>query len=172
MGDYGNFGSFMRPCFNSEIDYENALKKSEFYTKNNYFESYNNHVLAMEIIADCAKIFISKNYKKIGDWSGLNVFIKRGKNGKYNPIEYYNYIPYERTESEELKKSPMSEMLEEIDREDRERHNPAKTVSKVVFDPSDGDFSITINDNEHWFLDDETIVVIADYIEEQLKTNI
>jgi D-tyrosyl-tRNA(Tyr) deacylase len=40
----------------------------------------------------------------------------------------------------------------------------------VVLDPTDGDFSVTINGNEHWWIQDEAVIIIADYIEKQLKT--
>jgi hypothetical protein len=36
--------------------------------------------------------------------------------------------------------------------------------------PTDGDFSVTINGNEHWWIQDEAVIIIADYIEKQLKT--
>jgi hypothetical protein len=39
-----------------------------------------------------------------------------------------------------------------------------------VLDPTDGDFSIVINEtDDHWWIGDEEIIVIADYIETHLK---
>ena len=39
----------------------------------------------------------------------------------------------------------------------------------MVLDPTDGDFSITINGKEHWWIQDEAVIIIADYIEKKLK---
>ena len=41
----------------------------------------------------------------------------------------------------------------------------------MVLDPSDGDFSLTINGKEHWWIQDEAVIIIANYIENQLKSN-
>ena len=49
-------------------------------------------------------------------------------------------------------------------------HNPIVTIDEVVLDPTDGDFSITVNGGkEHWWIGDEEVILIADYIEEKLK---
>jgi hypothetical protein len=40
----------------------------------------------------------------------------------------------------------------------------------VILDPTDGDFSVTINgDKNHWWIHDEEVIVIANYIEETIK---
>ena len=48
-------------------------------------------------------------------------------------------------------------------------HNPIIEVSDVVLDPTDGDFSITINGAEYWWIDQESIIIIASYIEKQIS---
>ena len=58
-----------------------------------------------------------------------------------------------------------------MERERKEKHNPVKSIDRVVLDPSDGDFSLTINGKEHWWIQDEAVIIIADYIENQLKSN-
>jgi hypothetical protein len=44
-------------------------------------------------------------------------------------------------------------------------HNPIVELNDVVLDPTDGDFSVTINGKEHWWIEDSAIIKIADYIE-------
>jgi hypothetical protein len=59
-------------------------------------------------------------------------------------------------------------MFEEMRKEEETNQNPIRVFNEVVLDPMDGDFSVTINDTGHWWIDDDAIVTIADYIEKQL----
>jgi hypothetical protein len=60
-------------------------------------------------------------------------------------------------------------MMERIKEHNRERHNPIVSFDEVVLDPTDGDFSVTINGKGHWWISDDSVIAIADYIEKQLK---
>jgi hypothetical protein len=42
-------------------------------------------------------------------------------------------------------------------------------INEFVLDPTDGDFSVTINDQELWMINEEAIIEIANWIEEQLN---
>ena len=55
------------------------------------------------------------------------------------------------------------------DKKKKRNQNPVLTINNVVLDPTDGDFSITINGKEHWWIQDEAVIIIADYIEKRLK---
>ncbi len=101
--------------------------------------------------------------------------------------EYYNnekeLPPIEEEEPSETKKKFLSLVSEEKpkrgsffekyrkkwEKENKLRHNPIKTIDAVVLDPTDGDFSITVNGKEHWWIQDEAVIIIADYIENQLN---
>lgn len=63
----------------------------------------------------------------------------------------------------------ISDMLIKSDRKRKRNQNPVLSINSVVLDPTDGDFSITINGNEHWWIQDEAVIIIADYIENQIK---
>ena len=52
---------------------------------------------------------------------------------------------------------------------DKEKHNPIQVINEFVLDPTDGDFSVTINDQELWMINEEAIIEIANWIEEQLN---
>ena len=49
------------------------------------------------------------------------------------------------------------------------RQRPVESVTEPVLDPSDGDFSITINGRDHMWINDEAVVIIADYIEKNKR---
>lgn len=159
-------GQLFSPCFMSEEEYEKAYKNSVFYVEGDYMEEYRKHMVAMEHIANMAKSYILKNWQKVTDWSGLDVKIKHGPTGKMT--EYFNYVPY--VPGSKSHSKTWDEMMMRIDERDKEKHNPIREFNEVVLDPSDGDFSITVNGNEaHWWIQDEAVVIIADYIEKQLK---
>ena len=48
-------------------------------------------------------------------------------------------------------------------------HNPIVSFDSAVLDTTDGDFSVKINGQDFYWIDDKPIIEIADYIEEQLK---
>jgi len=175
-------GPVFTPCFMTEAEYEEAYKKSDFYVEKNYMEEYRKHIAAMDHIANIAKSYILNNWKKVSDWSGLDVKITHGPTGEVT--EYYNHDKALQREEERKKyneerakvkgktfrENPkFKKFFEESLKEDAAKHNPILEVTEVVLDPTDGDFSITINgDKEHWWIYDEEIIIIADYIEKQL----
>ena len=63
----------------------------------------------------------------------------------------------------------MNQSFREHEEEMRMRQRPVESVTEPVLDPSDGDFSITINGRDHMWINDEAVVIIADYIERNRK---
>jgi hypothetical protein len=170
-------GGLFTPCFMTEDDFENAYKESIFYVEKNYMEEYHKHMAAMDHIANIAKSYILNNWKKVTDWSDLNLTVAHGQSGV--TTEYYNHdkvLEWRKREEERVdKKLPgvrksrvMIEMLERLEKDNGEKHNPIIEFNNVVLDPTDGDFSVTINGKEHWWIGDDAIMTIADYIEKQL----
>ena len=175
-------GPVFTSCFMTEAEYEEAYKKSDFYVEKNYMEEYRKHIVAMSHVASIAKSYILNNWKKVSDWSGLDVKITHGPTGEVT--EYYNHDKALQREEERKKyneerakakgktfrESPtFRKFFENMLKEDEAKHNPILEITEVVLDPTDGDFSITINgDKEHWWIHDEEVIVIADYIEKQL----
>lgn len=162
-------GEMFRPCFMTEEEFEEGYKGSLFYTDKNFMEEYRKHMVGMSHVAECAKIYILKNWEKVTDWSGLDVIVVHGPTGK--ETEYFNYVPRKKyKENKSGEASGFSRFFDKIDEEDKAKHNPIREFNEVILDPTDGDFSITVNGNEeHWWIQDEAIIVIANYIEEKLK---
>ena len=157
-------GEFMRPVFNSIKDFENGYKQSHFWAEKDFYNTYREHIVAMEHISICAKLYILKNYKKIQDWSNLNVTIVSKQTQECT--EYFKYVKSKPTKRD----SPTVEKLwRNMDTINKKKHNPIVTLSDVVLDPSDGDFSLKINEIEYLWINDESVILIAQYIEEQLK---
>ena len=179
------YGELFSPCFMTEKEYEDAYKNSIFYVEKDFMSEYRKHLAALPHVASVAKSYILNNWKKITNWDNLDVIIIHGPTGEWT--EYYNnekdLPPLEEEEPSEAKKKFLSLVSKEKpkrnsiserfqkkwDKENKLRHNPIKTIDDVVLDPTDGDFSITVNGKEHWWIQDEAIIIIADYIENQLK---
>lgn len=158
-------GELMTPCFTTEADFEAGYKESPFYVEGDYLAEYRKHMIAMSHIANVAKSYILNNWQRITDWSNLEVTLRHGLTG--DTATYYLYRPLsDIVSSNENIKS----LFEEVDAENKKRHNPISTVSDVVLDPTDGDFSITVNDTPYWWLEDQSVIIIADYIEKQLTS--
>jgi hypothetical protein len=158
-------GTIFSPCFMTEEEYEEGYKQSVFYVEKDYMEEYRKHMVAMEHIANIAKTYILKNWKGVTDWSGLEVTITHGPTGE--KTEYYNYVESDRSGK---MSETMRKVFERIDERNRAKHNPIREFNEVVLDPTDGDFSITVNgDVQHWWISDDEVIIIADYIEKQLS---
>lgn len=153
--------------------YKKIWNSSEFYTSDSFKHEYEKHLTAMQHIAACAKIYVIDNYEKVKSWKELDITIRDNSKTK---TEYFNYVPrlpIEKSRSE-IPSAPgikrcRTIISSTIDRIDKERHNPILTLTNVVLDTSDGDFSLTINGKEHNWISDDSIIEIANYIEEQLK---
>jgi len=160
-------GEFMRPCFMSEEKFEEGYRTSKFWTEANFMDAYRNHIVGMGHVAECAKIYILKNWKKIKDWNDLHLVVTHGPTNK--ETEYYNYTPSFTERSNESESSIINDIFSSLDEDNQKRHNPVTSFDDVVLDPTDGDFSVTINGNEHWWIKDEAVIVLANFIEEKLK---
>ena len=75
--------------------------------------------------------------------------------------EYYNYKPtMQRTKSKVIQ-----DMWDEFDAENAKKHNPIVSFDNAILDHTDGDFSVKINGNDHFWISNDNIILIADYIE-------
>lgn len=151
-------GIILRPCSATLEDNEKVIRSSKYFTDSNFYNLYCEHVGAMEVIAESAKIYILKHYEQISDWSRLSVKIYDNTG---NATNYYKH-------DDGGWNVEMKEVLE-IVKSLKNNENPVQSLTDVVLDPTDGDFSVTINGRDHLWIDDDSIVTIADYIEKELS---
>ncbi len=156
------YGDIFTPCFMSEEEFEKGYKESVFYVDKDFKKEYESHIAAMGHIANIAKTYILNNWTKVKDWSNLEVVVVHGPTGE--ATYYYSY-------KERIRKNDYStDIFLKFDKQKKRNQNPVKTIDEVILDPTDGDFSVTINGKEHWWIQDEAIIIIADYIEKQIKS--
>lgn len=174
----------LRRVFLEEGDYKKHWQSSVFWVDCDYRNEYEKHREAMHHIAEFAKMYILENYQKVKDWSELDLKIQHSLDATV--VEFYNHYkkpvppkePSERMKRftklvspEKPKRSKhIQEIIDKIEAERKSKHNPIVSFDEAVLDTSDGDFSVKINGQDFYWIDNEPIIEIADYIEQQLKT--
>ncbi len=151
-------GILMRPASINQEDNKLVFQTTSYSVTNNFLGVYRDHIAAMQIVAECAKIYILENWVKIDDWSNLNVVIEDNSG---EPTEYYNYV--------EKENKSQHKFMVRFNERNKLKHNPIQTLSDVVLDPTDGDFSLIINGKNHLWISNDSVVIIAEYIETNLK---
>ncbi len=163
-------GMQMIPCHTSEDEYGEMAFSTQYSTKSQFKALYENHIIGMQVIVMCAKSFIVKNWHKVLDWSDLDVVIE---DNSEKLTDYYNFLSEKKIEQrkkhEERNKGNIHGRTLNLDKKNSLRHNPIKTVSEIILDPSDGDLSIMINGKWHNWIYPDSVILIANYIEEQIK---
>jgi hypothetical protein len=159
MSNFSQLGINFSPCFTTVEDYESAYRSSEHWTDFDFVRRYRRAIIALDDISSAAKIYILKNWQQVKDWRDLEVEITAGNTGV--TTSFYSY--------KEPREIGHGKIFQDYYESRKDGHNPVVTVSDVVLDPTDGDFSITINGKEYWWIDQESIIIIADYIEKTLK---
>lgn len=159
------YGLFMYPCSLNQREHEKTIFSAECAVKSNFKDNYQKRMAEMQIIAESAKIFILNNYKKVRNWSDLEISVV--DNRKKETF----YCKYKRRKSrfENIKSKAYEKIVNRMNERRRKWHNPVNKVSDIVLDTSDGDFSVKINGKWHNWIDKESVIVLADYIEKHTK---
>ena len=145
--------------------FEERVASSDYHTTSDFREKYEHHLGVMGVIALSAKLFLVKNWEQVKDWSGLNVLIE--DNSGFSTAYYNHDLRRKRPEPQDG--SITSKLFRRIDEGNAKRHNPITSITRVVLDTSDEDFSLTINGHDHLWISDESVIIIADYAERQIK---
>lgn len=79
--------------------------------------------------------------------------------------EYYKYEPGPEITGTGI----IADTFRDFEEWNRDHQMPITQFSNPVLDPSDGDLSVTINGRDHLWIDDNAVIAIAHYIENQAK---
>lgn len=167
---------FLDPDALSEEKVLEKIRGSMHFNNGKFSDEYYYHLNQASAIAQAAKIYILDNYTKVKDWSQLRVsplhhnkghvyirpkdVVKKQKLQKPFKKNGKTYVPARSVSSPIIKKV--------LDRFDRESVT-AETLTDCVYDWTDGDFSLTINGVDYLWLHDQSVIEIANYIEQKLK---
>lgn len=131
-----------------------------------FLSEFNRHIDAMRAVSECAKVYIDDHWRLIEDWTDLNIIID-DLSGE--TVEYYNY-----KEDPRLSKTIDNELIKvgfltKIDGRNKAKHNPILRMDDIRLDYGTGFLTVIINGRVHEGIEDEAIVLIADFIERQLS---
>lgn len=133
-----------------------------------YLERANHVNDAMSLLRTEAKLYIVANCDKVSDWSSLYLSITNGNNiDNSNKLESFDYAPYEPKFYNKWINYSANIGVETSPHEYKDES--VKTVTDPVYDDFDGDFSITINGLEWWWIDYDAVMRLAIFIERSLS---
>lgn len=147
-----------RPCFSTEEEFDKAIPEEY---KGDYYKKYHTFLAKADMVVEAAKVYILNNWEKIDDWTDCNVIID-SNNGR---VEYYNH----KESNNQFADNNIGRLLRDAHDERKEFHNPIRVVNEVVLDPTDGDFSMVINDTDGHLWIESGIIEIAEFIERKLN---
>ena len=139
--------------------YTNVL--DGLYTKD-FYSHANDLSDRYSILVNCAKIYICDNYEKIKDWSKINLNIRDNK-PKDSTSKQPNHGKMFFHTNRKWNSDIINKIFENMD------SKPVETITDVIMDWSDGDFSLSINGLEFWWISDSVVLDIASYIEHELN---
>jgi hypothetical protein len=122
---------------------------------NNFGEKYDKLCSEINRLVWEAKYYILNNYQDIENWSQLRIRMAHGR----TPPRFDYESEFYRPKNGRLLASGKVILPA----------NPVVSVANAVLDNSDGDFSITVNGREWWWIPDNCVITIAQYIEEHLN---
>lgn len=157
-------GILMYPSSLNEREHEKTIFSSDHAVSKDFRKTYENYIAYMQIVAESAKIYILNNWKKVRNWKDLEISIV-DNSGKET---FYYHHKDTKPVLKNIRSVSYSERVAKYLARRKKWHNPAKKVSDAVLDTSDGDFSVKINGKWHNWIDKESVIVLADYIERQL----
>jgi len=153
-------------------DFTERLQGTEGFIENDFLDAYRLHIVMKQRIARAAKVFLINNWTKVWDWTMLEIVIRDNSKKKthyYNHVPQPSGVPEEETGTSSEEKNFFAKAMEEAHAWQAKKHNPVLSLSEMVLDPTDEDFSITINGVDHNCIDDDSVIILADYAENWLK---
>jgi hypothetical protein len=143
----------------TEQEIMDSIRESEKYKAGDFQMKYVELSAGLRRLVDATKVYILDNYQKVEDYSELHLMLRAANHDKTC------YFGQKRKLGEDQKISPtFRKIMEEVDAQTIE----IKTFDKAVFDWTDGDFSVVFNGVNYNWIDSNSIVDIAAYIEKKL----
>jgi hypothetical protein len=157
-----------------------SLRDTEHYRNCDFQNEYFRRLSEMGEIVEAAKVYVADNYQRVEDWAELSMSLRHGKEttefGMKRAEREKRYPPKPKGESPKRRVrdarpetlSKMKKMLEEAD----ERRVQVESVTEVVYDWTDGDFSLTINGKGYLWINygnPDCIIALAEYVKKFAK---
>jgi ssDNA-binding replication factor A large subunit len=146
----------------SEQEVLDSIRNTEKYKSGEFRKKYLQFSSELRGIIEASKIYILDNYKKIDDYSELSLILRCVN---HDGTKYFGKKGIKRRKKKNGENTILSDLLAEMERERIEISN----FDSAVYDWSDGDFSVVFNGVPYNWIDGESIIDIASYIENNIK---
>ena len=148
----------------SEQEVLNNIRSTEKYKLGEFRKNFIQFSAEVRRTIEAAKIYILDNYQKVEDYSDLSLMLRCAN---HEGTKYFGKKENRTKKKEKGKNTILSDLLAEMEREKIE----ISKFDSAVYDWSDGDFSVVFNGIPYNWIDGESIIDIASYIESKLKGN-
>lgn len=140
----------------------------EFADGTKLSSAYTKAIKESERIAGVAKFFIIENWQKVKDWNRYDLYLHSAFSKEWFHFHSHSEEMYERIYSnpdiEDWKKTTTK--IQE--KSSKRRHNPIVEFNEAFLD-WDGDFNVTINGRSIAWLDDHSVINLAEHIVRSLS---
>jgi hypothetical protein len=143
----------------SENEVLDSIRSSEKYKNANFDENYMQLSIEIRSLVESAKIYILDNYKKVKDYKDLHLMLRCSNH------EGTQYFGKKSRRSKKGGSEIFNKLIAEID----EKTIEIEKFDEAVYDWSDGDFSVVFNGVSYNWIDANSIIDIASYIEKTRK---
>lgn len=158
----------MSPIFDGEDQYRKFVEGLNVDVTNGFVNTYMNINSQRVRLVEQAKLFVLDNWKRINDWSDLEITLESAVSGlKTSFFTFKGEDDY--LETTQINSKHLRQARERRIARDEARNNPVESFDDVVLDFHDGDFSVTVNGQDYLFLSPREILTLAFFIESKLK---
>ena len=138
----------------------NYIRTTKEYSEMNFQDNNSKIWVAHNSLIAAAKIYIIDNYKLIDDYTDLDLILRSGATGG----RFY-FGPKRNREVSRSKE--LTRILKELDNQTI----LIESFDEAIYDWTDGDFSVVFNGESYNWIDDDSVISIASYIEKKLEEN-
>jgi hypothetical protein len=139
----------------------NSIRSSEKYKSGNFEKTYISAFAELRGVVEAAKIYILDNYQKVKDYNELHLMLTCVN---HKEKVYFGQKSKRSKKKKGDKENSLDRLIKEID----DKTIQIKTFDQAVYDWTDGDFSVVFNGVNYNWIDSNSIVDIAAYIEKKL----
>lgn len=147
----------------SENEVLDSIRKTEKYKRREFEINYIELTSELYKLIESAKIYILDNYKRIEDYSELNLMLRCANHER--TCYFGKKSNRKRLKSGKNKGRAFDRIIKELDDHTIE----IKTFDQAVYDWTDGDFSVVFNNISYNWIDNNSIIDIASHIEKNIK---
>ncbi len=146
----------------SEQEVLNNIRSTEKYKLGEFRKNFIQFSAEVRRTIEAAKIYILDNYQKVEDYSELSLILRCAN---HEGTKYFGKKRIKRRGKKNGKNTILSDLIEDMEREKIE----ISKFDSAVYDWSDGDFSVVFNGISYNWIDGESIIDIASYIENKIS---